>query len=604
MIGGHYQNVAFFVTKPRACEQGNRWPDQALVRVEALFPTKLQPGPKCFKCANCACSANEIICPSSNTMRLLIGLTALAFGCAASLGATPVINGIINAASWLPTALPNSGIAQGAMFIVSGSGLGPSTLQSAHGYPLPTTEGLAGTTIKVEVAGVIETCPMLYTYTGQVAAVLPSPTPIGTGTLTLSYKDSSSAFAIQVVAASFGTFALNEDGSGPGIFTDLTYHVITMTNAAHPGQTLVIWGSGLGAITAPDDQGSPIGNLDVGEVKVLIGNQLVTPIYAGRSGYPAEDQIDFTIPAGITPACKTTVAVVVKGVTGNVTTISIAPEGQTTCGDTFNALTAANLQKAVSTGSLNLGAVELSHVAGHDDTLGAAFLSFPTDSLIRSFGGTTSPSIGNCIAYETYAPTLNVTDPIQPTFLHTGTELTLTGPNGNKNIPEFSTGIYADILASAAPFYLSPGDYTVTNGAGGSNVDSFTWNLTLPTAVVPTNLPVSINATQDLTLTWTGGSAFQFVTIFGYSAVPVTLTDFSWVEFICTADASAGSFTIPYPILKLLPTNGYGAFGVPGVSLQIAGVAESHFTVAGSPGINDGVFTAFIATGAIATVEQ
>jgi uncharacterized protein (TIGR03437 family) len=534
----------------------------------------------------------------------LFSLTAFALGCAATLAAAPSINGVVNAASWLPPALPNSGIAQGAMFIVSGSGLGPSTLQSApNKFPLPTTEGLAGTTVTVTVSGVGETCIMLYSQSGQVAAILPSATPIGTGTLKLSYQGASSTFAIQVVAASFGTFALNEDGSGPGIFTDLTYQVITMINAAHPGQTLVIWGSGLGAVTGDEAGGAPpTGNLDVGQVQVLVGNQLVTPIYAGRSNSPAIDQIDFTIPAGIPPGCKTTIAVVAKGVTGNVTSIPIAPDGQTTCGDTFNALTAANLQTAVSTGSLNIAGVELDHVAGHNDTLGAAFVSFPLNSLIRSFGGTTSPSIGNCIAYETYAPTLNVTDPIQPTPLHTGTELTLTGPNGTKNVPAFSTGIYADILASAAPFYLSPGKYTVTNGAGGSNVDAFTWDLTLPPSVVAT-IPASINRSQDLSLTWTGGSAFSFVTIFGYSAVPVTLTDFSWVEFICSADASAGTFTIPSAILNLLPPNGYGALGQLGVSLQIAGVAESHFTVSGSPGLNEGFFTAFIASGAVAAVE-
>jgi hypothetical protein len=378
--------------------------------------------------------------------------------------------------------------------------------------------------------------------------------------------------------------------------------VITMTNAAHAGDNLIIWGSGLGAISGSDAEPPVADQLDSGQVKVLIGDQLVTPLYAGRSGSPAEDQINFTVPEGITPGCKTTLAVVVKGVTGNVTTISIAPKGQTTCGDTFNALTTANLQAAVSSGSLNLAGVELAHVAGHDDTAGAAFVSFPTDSLIRSFGGTTSPSVGNCVAYETYASTLNVTDPIQPTLLHTGAELTLTGPNGTKDAPSVATGTYGATLASSAPFYLSPGNYTVTNGAGGSNVDAFTWDLTLPPSVVAT-IPASINRAKDLTMTWTGGSAFPFVTIFGYSAVPSTTENFSWVEFICTADASAGSFTIPSAILELLPTNGFGSQEARGVSLQIAGVAENHFTVAGSPGINEGFFTAFIATGAVATVE-
>jgi hypothetical protein len=93
------------------------------------------------------------------------------------------------------------------------------------------------------------------------------------------------------------------------------------------------------------------------------------------------------------------------------------------------------------------------------------------------------------------------------------------------------------------------------------------------------------------------------VTIFGYSAVPVTSTEFSWVEFVCTASAPTGTFTVPSAILNLLPTNGYGAVGQPGVNIQVAGLAASHFTVAGSPGLDEGFFTAFIASGAVATVQ-
>jgi len=180
--------------------------------------------------------------------------------------------------------------------------------------------------------------------------------------------------------------------------------------------------------------------------------------------------------------------------------------------------------------------------------------------------------------------------------------LTVAGPNGAKVASEVSTGTYAATLASAAPFYLSPGNYTVTNGAGGSNVDAFSWDLTLPPSVVP-SIPASINRSQDLTLTWTGGSAFSVATIFGYSAVPSTSANFSWVEILCTADASAGSFTIPSAILNLLPTNGYGSFGDLGVNIQIAGLAFNHFTVAGSPGLNEGFLSAYIANGAVARVE-
>lgn len=90
------------------------------------------------------------------------------------------------------------------------------------------------------------------------------------------------------------------------------------------------------------------------------------------------------------------------------------------------------------------------------------------------------------------------------------------------------------------------------------------------------------------------------VTIFGYSAVPVTSTLFSWVEFICNADAFTQQFTIPAAILSLIPSNGFGAVGKPGVNIQMGGLPIDSVT---AEGIDVGVFSAFIANGSIAKVE-
>ena len=528
-------------------------------------------------------------------------IAALIFCSAATLSATPAITGVYNAASWAPSPLPNSGIAQGSIFTVTGTGLGPSTLQEAFNYPLPTTQGLGGTSIQVTVSGVTEACIMIYTVAGQVAAILPSATPLGSGTLKLSYQGGSSSIAIQVLAANFGTFALNEGGSGPGVVTDTSFNPITMINAAHPGDTYILWGTGLGAVEGDETQPPPTGDLDTGEIQVLVGTKLVTPLYAGRSSSPGLDQINFVVPAGIT-GCKTSIAVVVKGVTGNVTTTSVAPAGQATCGDTFNALTAANLQKAIASGSLNIAGVELSHFSGEDDYLESAFTSFPLNSLIRSAGGTFSPSIGNCLAYEVQGSSLVLTDPIKPSFLHSGSQLMLTGPGGAKTIDASSTGFYFAALATSSPFYIGPGSYTVTNESGGSNVAAFSWDLTVPASVVP-NIPASVNRAKDLTVTWTGGDAFPVVGIYAYSGVKATSSLKSYVDIICTADGSAGTFTIPSAILSLLPADGFGTPTTPGVNIQIGGVALNHFTVTGSPGLDEGFFTAFISSGAVAKVE-
>jgi uncharacterized protein (TIGR03437 family) len=540
-----------------------------------------------------------------------VRLTALAFACAAALAAAPAIAGVYNAASWVPPGLPNSGIAQGSIFTLTGTGLGPSTLQQAQSYPLPTTQGLAGTTVQVTVGGVTETCIMVYTLATQVAALLPSATPVGTGTLTLSYQGAKGSIAIQVVAANFGTSALNEGGTGPGVVTDLFYHPITMVNPAHPGDNLVLWGTGLGAVTG--DETEPPVSVDLGTgVQVLVGNQPAAVSYGGRSSSPGLDQINFVVPPGIGGGCKTSIIVLVKGVTGNVTTTSIAPAGQTTCSDSSGFLSAANLQKASANGSLNIAGLEVDRIADGNDTLFAYFGDFPLNSFIRSYGGSFLPSIGSCMAYEVGGSSLEtaLVDPIQPTYLNAGPDLMVSGPGGTKTVPvtttsTISTGYFAEYLAIEPSVYIEPGSYSVSNGSGGAGVSAFSAALTLPAAVVPANIPSSVNRAQNLTLNWTGGAPFTVVGIFAFNGVLVTASPSlsSYAYIMCSAPAASGTFTIPSAILNLLPPKGYGTLTQLGVNISIAGIPESHFTAAGSPGIDDGILTVYVANGSVATIQ-
>jgi len=160
----------------------------------------------------------------------LLALLFLTF-VTATLTAAPAITGVYNATGWVPAGLPNSGVAQGALFTLTGTGLGPATLQQVQTYPFPTTQGLAGTTVKVTVGSVVQTCILVYTLATQVAAILPSATPVGTGTLTVSYQGGSSSIAIHVLAAGLDTFTLNQGGTGPGVVTDTSYNAITGLNA-------------------------------------------------------------------------------------------------------------------------------------------------------------------------------------------------------------------------------------------------------------------------------------------------------------------------------------------------------------------------------------
>ena len=277
--------------------------------------------------------------------------------------------------------------------------------------------------------------------------------------------------------------------------------------------------------------------------------------------------------------------------------------GEECFADTFGPLTADNLQKAMAKGSLSLGGVVVSRVAGGNDRLEAGFATYSLSNLVRSWGGGSAGSIGSCLAYETFASSLNPLDPVVESFLNSGNQLMLDSTGGSKNISALATGLYDTTLATEPAVYIEPGPFSVTNGAGGPGVGAFTFSLTLPEPVVPKNIPASMNLSQDLTLTWTGSSGFSVVSIFLFSGVPVS-PETAYVEILCTADASTGSFTIPSAVLNLLSPNGYGAVGKRGVDIQIAGVPLVRYTdVPGSPGLDAGIFSVFVSNGAVAKIQ-
>ena len=218
--------------------------------------------------------------------------------------------------------LPNGNIAQGSFFSIYGNGLAAAlsscgTLVSGspciwpNSYPLPTT--LNGTTVSVTVGGTnvsayVEFASQLNSTLAQVNAVLPSNTPAGTGTLTVTYTPSggtaqSATASITVVPASFGTFAFNNAGSGPGIIMNAKYSAFTPFSSATPNETVILWGTGLGPTTVEGTGPPPVVNLCAAgstcPVTVWVGNEKATVAFAGRSGYTAIDQINFTLPSDV-----------------------------------------------------------------------------------------------------------------------------------------------------------------------------------------------------------------------------------------------------------------------------------------------------------------
>ena len=120
--------------------------------------------------------------------------------------AQPKVNSVLNNYSYTLPGLPNYGIAQGSLFDVFGVGIGPAQIPTLPDLSKTAlTTNLNGVTVNITVSGTTVQAPLYYVSAGQIAAILPSNTPVGTGTITVTYNSQTSATSpITVVPAAFG----------------------------------------------------------------------------------------------------------------------------------------------------------------------------------------------------------------------------------------------------------------------------------------------------------------------------------------------------------------------------------------------------------------
>jgi hypothetical protein len=103
-----------------------------------------------------------------------------------------------------------------------------------------------------------------------------------------------------------------------------------------PGEPIVLYGTGLGAIMGVLDDRPPGAARTTVPVEVIIGGKVLSPEYAGRSpNYPGLDQINVTAPTDVTGGCYVAVAVRANGRLSNVVSIPLAQTGRS-CPHPFN----------------------------------------------------------------------------------------------------------------------------------------------------------------------------------------------------------------------------------------------------------------------------
>ena len=505
-------------------------------------------------------------------------------------GATgpPAVTAIQNNSSGISAGFPSYGIAPSSLFVVIGTGLAnpgtPELQDSTRAGGIPLT--LNGASISVTVNGVTTHPGIYYTSPTQIAAVLPTSTPVGTGTLTVTYNGVASNSATMVVVPA--ALGINTYDGNSGVATDAsTYALLTYTNSGTPGEIITLWTTGLGADPADSDITYTSTPHAVNTpLQIYVGGIPATILYQGSAGYPGVNQINITIPASAPNGCWISLAAVSGGVLSNIATLPVNSSGGA-CIDSVDGLTGNQLapssSQTIKTGLVTIQANTMNNVL--TNSAGATF---------EAFTGFYSPnkgvSPGGCIVDYLKPATIG-----SITGLDAGT-ITLTGPNGlSLTLPPSPLGIkgMSGETLSATAIPQTGGTFTF-KGSGGADVGPFTAVLNFSNSLLSWTNPdvaTTIDRSQNLKVTWTGGNTGSYVYVTGVSTSKATSTTPSvTLGYTCLVKASDGQVTVPSYILSALPpgTGGvgiqndfYATFSASGLDINTA-IGEIGFSSAGT----------------------
>jgi hypothetical protein len=292
-------------------------------------------------------------------------------------------------------------------------------------------------------------------------------------------------------------------------------------------------------------------------LQIYIGGVPATILYQGSAGYPGVNQINISIPAAAPNGCWISLAAVSGGVLSNIATLPINSGGGA-CVDSVDGLTGDQLAPS-SSQSLRTGLITIQANTRNNVLTNTAGATFEAYTGLYSPNQPVSP--GGCIVDYLKPATIGSITGLDP-----GT-ITLTGPNGlSLTLPPSQLGIKGmfEETLSATAIPQTGGTFTF-KGSGGADVGSFTAVLDFSNPLLNWTNPdiaSTIDRSQDLKVTWTGGNTGSYVYVTGVSTSKATSTAPSvTLGFTCLVKASDGQVTVPSYILSALPA-GSGGMGI------------------------------------------
>jgi uncharacterized protein (TIGR03437 family) len=504
--------------------------------------------------------------------------------------AAPAIRsgGVVNAASFRLPGTPGGGLAQGSLATAFGAGLGPAAGVSAGAYPLSTT--LGGVSVRITQGSRTFDAYPVFVIEGQVNFLVPSTVPVGAAEVRVTYNGETSAAApAQIVRSAPGIFTFSAGGSAQRAvaqnYVSASETPVNLPDAsASPGQTLIVYGTGLGSISAPDNQAPPAGDLGAGAIEVLVGGAPARVSYAGRSPCCAGlDQIVFELPANTPVGCSTPLVVRAGDAYSNVGDISVSSRG----GRCVEAITVGESGQVCLNGaggqftlyesfSQRLQAVEIPGISPN------FVIASGAGYFVRVSGCAPVPALGlGSCSVSTRAVGANPASPSpQPTpelptstytvtYLDAGSTLTLRTPA--VEVPFLRSGVaysgrFPPFSVSDPKPALTAGEYTFSS-TGGRDLGAFSSTFSFaPLRLTSHSNGGNFDASQPPTLRWSGGEYAR-----DYLNVSASLVDDRFVSTVqcLIAGGQAGSFTLPEWAWRQIPSfkTGYAYLSVFGASM-------------------------------------
>jgi uncharacterized protein (TIGR03437 family) len=465
--------------------------------------------------------------------------------------------------------LPNAPIARGSIFTVFGENLGPSQ-SPALSFPLGST--LGGVSLSVTQSGVVTQAFPIFVSPTQINAVMPSSVKAGLASLRLvNGNNKSNAIAIQIANAAPGIFAVSSGGYGPAVAQNFVSGAALPINSlaapAAPGQVVIIWGTGLGPVTFPDNVAPTAGNVAT-PVTVTVGGQPAAVSYSGRSPCCAGvDQIALTLPDNVPLGCWTPVSVKAGSLVSNTATVAIAAAGGTTCSDPGNPLSAlvrtpgtqayVDLERLDTVENVNTSPPILKTM----EKLYTRFYTRP-DSPFNFDPYMSYPPAGSCLmhqasgdAYLTKSlrgalPAGASLSPQPKQAYNNGAQVLTFSPRG----PYFASTIAAAVNSKSIAMNALGANASLTIDPGGPNQSALPLAMEPPPAWTRPGGIIAIPRNSPLALGFTPGdpSAPTEIVLYAYTAVYNAT-----VEVQCLAPPGATSFTVPADVLSnFAPTYG------------------------------------------------